>query len=533
MAFIKEGTAFPPVEWLTWYHKYTEYAAWYSGDPMELLKFYSTQVLYPGVEKSRFWHRTEIEDRANIVHLPVANDVASISAALLFSEEPIFRYKEDSAGGKRVKEFLKENQFSSKLLEGAEIAAALSGVFLKLNIDSDLLDVPIVSIVTPMQAFPKFRYGILCEVLFFRVVRENDGGTVWRLFENRSRVDNKLHIEYSLYKGQSDKVGRVVDFRSIDATRDLDLEPKEYEMDGLGCVYIPNKKPNTLAPGSALGINDYNGCISLMDSLDFAWTSWMRDIELGMGQLLIDEELLDHGPITKASGTVVDNPQFSKFKKAFMKLNLSSWKMAGDNVKPIDIVQFELRVEEHMKTCSSLLANIVSQCGYSPQTFGLGENQGQAESGTALRIKERKSLLTREKKSRYWDYALTKFFEQVQQFDVSSELSSTYEPEEIEIELQDSIISDPKEIGEVVNLLKQAQSASTFIRVQMVHPDWDDKQIEEEVDLIMDENATDTLPFMNEYDKTTDMDDEDTDKETKDKTGAEGAKEDTKLDVNE
>jgi len=54
----------------------------------------------------------------------------------------------------------------NNLLEGAEISSALSGCFLKLDIEPELVKIPILSIVTPMQCFPTFWRGRLWEVLF-------------------------------------------------------------------------------------------------------------------------------------------------------------------------------------------------------------------------------------------------------------------------------------------------------------------------------------------------------------------------------
>src|SRR5690606_41985538 len=63
--------------------------------------------------------------------------------------------------------------------------------------------------------------------------------------------------------------------------------------------------------------------------------------------------------------------------------------------------QFAIRTEEHARAALELLDRIISAAGYSPQSFGL-KIEGRAESGTALRLRERKSLVTREKKARYW-----------------------------------------------------------------------------------------------------------------------------------
>jgi len=497
MPFPKSGTAFPPEEGRAYYNKIVEWSAWYSGDPQRLLDLYSSTMYFSDTDIGRFWARIEAEERTGCVHLPVAGDIASTSADLLFSEIPQLSYDQKASGGDRITDFLKENGFMNILLEAAELSAALSGVFLKLDIEPELLKLPIVSIITPLQAIPYFWRGRLWEILFFRTVKESvSGETKWRLLELRRRVSGQLRIEYKLFKGNSEKIGYEVDLASIDETAELGLEDVSYTMDGLGCVYVPNRKPNRLMPNSPLGINDYSGVITLMDSLDFSWTSWMRDIELGMAQLLVDEELLERpegGIITQ--DTVTARSRFNKFQKAFIKLNLSSWRMGGENVKPIEPVQFELRVDEHLKTCETLLFQIIAQCGYSPQTFGLGI-EGYAESGTALHIRERKSLLTREKKSRYWQPAIRELIWQMQLLDMQSGLASkSYTAQEIEVVLQDSVVTDEKEKSETLRNLDQAKAVSTWTKIKMVHPEWNEEDVEEEAQRILDDQGAGSMPF--------------------------------------
>jgi len=489
MAFLHPKSNFPPKDWNFWFLKYNEWAVWYSGDPQQLLEFYTKTAAGIDGTKEKFWARLEAEERNGIVHFPLAGDICGTSADLLFSESPIFKYDEKVKGGQRLNDILAKNGFNSILLEGAEMSAALSGCILKLDIAPQLENVPIVHIVNPLQFIPTFWWGRLWEVLFFRIVKQTDS-KIYRLFENRRREGNSLIIEFKLNEGTHNKVGREVDLDYLSETQNLKLSQfTEYKnMNGLGCVYVPNMRPNKLDVGNTLGINDYSGEISLLDSLDFAWTSWMRDIELGMGQIFVDEELL-HTSKTDVNGTDVFLNKFSKFQKSFIKLNLTNWKMGGESgAKPIDAVQLDIRVDEHMKTCSELSQHIVSLCGYSPQTFGFGDF-GNAQSGTALKIRENKSQKTRSKKEKYFRPAILKLMEQAQNFDKSSGLSSNYENVDMSVEIEDSIMTDSKEVSETIRNLYQAKAISNYMKVKLQHPDWDDIKINEEVDKINKEEG--------------------------------------------
>lgn len=484
MAFLQANDTLPPEEWFYWYQKYNEWAAWYSGDIEQLLSFYTELASGSETAQERFWARMENDERKGVVHMPIAGDIATTSADLLFSEPCRLKYDEKSKGGERIKEFIKKNMLNSKFLEASELGAALSGCMLKLDIEPQLEKIPLLNIITPLQFIPTFWRGRLWEVLFFRTIKQTNNGTNWRLFENRKREGDSLLIEYQLRKGTDSQVGKEVDLKSLEETENLNLEPVRYDnIGGLACIYVPNKLPNKLVPGSCLGINDYSGCITMMDSLDFTWTSWMRDIELGMAQIFVDQELMQKEK-TEVNGVISYFNKFSKFTKAFTEINLTQWRMSGEGgAKPIDSIQFDIRTDDHKKTTTELLYQIVSMAGYSPQTFGLGE-VGQAQSGTALRIRENKSQKTRNKKAEYWKPAINKLIIQMQNIDKSAGFGGRYDTEETISEIEDSIVVDTKETSEVIRNLYQAKAISNYMKVKLLHPDWDNEKVEEEVNKI-------------------------------------------------
>lgn len=480
MAFPQPNSDWPPLNWQYWYDRYIEWGSWYSGDPERLANYYSSK--FPDTEKGRFWASLEREERRTMVHMPIAGDIGSTSADLLFSEVPDIQYKENESGGDRIKRFLEDNEFFNILIEGAEMSAALSGLFLKLDTDPELMATPIVSVVTPYHALPEFHRGLLTAVTFWSEVKTDGRGKVWRLFEDRRRENGQLAIRYKLFEGREDKTGREVELNSIEETATLGLKDVTYNMDGLGTVYIPNMRPNRLQPGSPLGTSDYQGCIGLMDSLDETWSSLMRDIRLGLARILVDEEFLD------------EDGKFDIFHEVFVKLKMGDLRISGEKFTPIQDFQFDIRVDEHLRAIENLTAEIVSRAGYNPQTFGFSI-EGRAESGTALNIRERKSLLTREKKSRYWQPAIRILLEQMQQMDVQAGLTSGYTPQEVHVILQDSIVPDDQTQSETLRNLDQAKAISTYMKVKRLNPDWPEDQIMEEVDRIQKEQGAEGMPF--------------------------------------
>lgn len=493
--FLPENSIFPPDTCHFWTDKYKEWEVWYSGNPERLVNYYSHKIedLFFRTEDI-FWGRAgseNLETWETALHCPLAGDIAQTSSNLLFSEIPVIRYDENTEAGKRLKLFIIENNFYSKLQEGAELTAALSGCFLKLDVNRNISQVPILSIITPLKAFTRFCYDRLVEVLFYREVRtEQDGEVIYRLFENRKNQNNSLIIEYKLYKGSKDRLGKEIELNMLEETQDLE-NISISNMVGLGVVYVPNMKPNKLAPSSSLGINDYSDCITLMDSLDLSWTSLIRDIELGLGQILIDEELIsrDQNFYTSDGKSYLNN--FSKFQKSFLKLNFDKKSMSGDNVKPIEIMQFDMRVSEHLQAIEGITIETISRCGYSPNTFGYNISGTGKDSGTALKIKERKSFFTRGRKENYWVNAIFKLLMQVQYLDNAIGLKLYNVEENLSINLEDSILVDTNEQSNTIKNLDQAKAISTYLKVKMQYPTWTESEIESEVLRINDENGLD------------------------------------------
>ncbi|MGO7983404.1 hypothetical protein ACC691_36755, partial [Rhizobium johnstonii] len=67
--------------------------------------------------------------------------------------------------------------------------------------------------------------------------------------------------------------------------------------------------------------------------------------------------------------------------------------------------------------------------------------------------------------------------------------SGTNKLDDIQVEFSDGVQESQKRLAEAVQLMYTSESASVKERVTMLHPDWDDEQIDEEVKLIQAEFA--------------------------------------------
>src|SRR5436309_974227 len=89
-----DGQPWPPLETKTAYEAYEVFDAWFAGDTEALQALYATTRLQTatsiwGQVKRRFWGTptpTNTSQRPVKLHVPLAGEIARMSAALLFGE---------------------------------------------------------------------------------------------------------------------------------------------------------------------------------------------------------------------------------------------------------------------------------------------------------------------------------------------------------------------------------------------------------------------------------------------------------------
>lgn len=475
-----------------------EWAAWYSGDTHRLGNVYSSRNDRPSerrlaystvADRMRFWARRgdEVNTSRLRLHVPVASDIATTSADLLFGEEPTLRIREAAADNAPTETTVAQDRLleiadlvglPNLLLEGAEVCAALGGVYLKPGWDTDVADHPLLDVVHGDAAVPDWRGDRLAAVTFWRVLLR-DNNTVFRLLERHEPGV----VLTGLYVGNETHLGTRVPLDRHPESADLNEEvalPAELGLgNNLMVRYVPNVRPNRKRRHLPIGRADYAGVESLMDALDEAYTSWMRDIRLGQARIVVSEDALQRRG--RGQGAMFDADQ-----EVFTALNLDPTTKASST--PITPVQFEIRTQQHLDTCADLFERIVTSSGYSPQTFGLHIG-GQAESGTALRVREGKTLKTRGRKARFWVPAIETVLETMLAIDsvvLGHRDHGVYRPS---VDEADVIVNNPVEVAQSLSMFRTAQAMSIETAVRMAQPDLDDTELAAEVARIKEEQG--------------------------------------------
>lgn len=506
---LPEGGAvpWPPEHCEPINRQYQTWAAWWAGDVEQLASIYSGggQADTTGFFASQgggfkasvrkavatvrrwFWGtRSAATQQRTRLHIPLAGDIASASADMLFSEPPTIRVDTDpvdevgeettdTVTQARLDEFWQDGTHAV-LLEAAEICAAIGGVYLRL-VWGPARTMPWITAVQPDVAVPEWDWGDLSAVTFWREIGRK-GKIVWRHLE-RHEPGVILH---GLYEGTVDELGRVVPLTDRTETAPLAaglVNGNEVHTGTkrLTAVYVPNVKPNRVwrnVPEAAyLGRPDIAGTEPMLDALDLTWSSLIRDVDLGKGRLIVPQEYMQsNGP---GQGASIDLDQ-----EVYEGVNV----MASEGGKPeITKVQFEIRVDQHNAVIDGLKREIVGSAGYSAGTFGL-RGEGPAVTATEITSRDRRSLITRDRKTRYWRPELGDLLETWTYVDVV-QYQSGITPQRPTIEWPDAVSVDPLTQAQTLQALHTAEAISTEMKVRTQHPDWDDVDIDEEVARIL------------------------------------------------
>jgi len=490
--------------------------AWYLGDADVLSAVYRNQKVrnHPAQYRggvvgiaARLWWGKPLANGENRVklHLPLAADVATMSADLLFSEPPrvvienasktnpdgtIVVSKEQQA----IEKVVNAPEVHTVFLEAAETAAALGGAYLRLIWDKDRMEHVRPDVVHADNAFPTFRNGHLEDVLFWVEVSEPGDKDTLRHVELHERGK----ITHALYKGTGDSLGSQIGLDehpetewlaqlSADnsgvsgVTRDGRTVVLATGVEGLTATYVPNMLPNRLfrknAYLSQFGRSDYAGVEHAFDAIDEAWTSWARDVRLAKARIIVPNAYLESlGP---GGGAYFDTD-----REVYEGLDFLT---SDGGSKTITPQQFAIRVHEHQATITEWTRYALRGAGYSPSSLG---EQGSSVQRTATEVsaEERLSNRTRDKKINYWKAALGDFVRTWLDLEANVYGNADVklsEPPEIRFPSESQ--QDPRELAEIASLQAGSQSASIMTRVRGMHPEWDGATVNEEVERIRQE----------------------------------------------
>ena len=493
------NTPWPPKPWDHAYKAYAENDAWYTGDTDALAKLYQREQQAAthvhrgtphrgglvGAASRMFWGRpVPAGENRSRLHVPAPADLATLASDLVFAEPPEVKLEPKLRAVKRAQERLdliaNGDEAHAAFNEMGELKSAFGAAVLVVRWDTAVADHVWLEPAAADIVIPVFRSGRMVEC------------TLWTEYVDGSKYYRHLEhhmvgaVEHALFEGTVDNLGRRVSLADRPETEMYagivnadSVMPTG--IDRLTAIYNPNMPTAKWRKQGALantGRSDFAQLHPLFDWLDETFSSWMRDLRLGAGRVLVPDSMLDiHGPGMGAS--------FDMGREIFAGLNVP-----GDPSKvAIDKVQFNIRVEEHEKTAFGIYREILRKAGFSQSAWG--DYTGQRSSMTATEVEDRDkaSERTRDKKILFDRVAIGRAAS------VALEIDGLVFPgkgggrfDQPTVVFPAASQEDPEKLARTLALLDGARSISLEQKVRRANPDWEDDQVTAEVAKIKAEN---------------------------------------------
>lgn len=488
------STSWPPKDHAHLFTEMHRHKAWYQGTPDGLATAYGAYtgprvINHPtqyrggvvGAVSRFFWGRPVAEQRRTGLHVPIAADLAKASADLLYADPPKVTSEHEPTAA-RLESYMDDGMVTT-LSAGAEVGAALGGRYHRVTWDPSV-DRPFLSTVNADKAIPTFRWGRLVAVTFWTVVARNGSMVVRHLERHELDGSGNGLVFHGLYEGDGQTLGQVVPLADHDSTRHLadqvgpDGAITAGRTPGLCVEYVPNATPNAAwmdePVGQYLGESDFAKVEPLMDALDEVYSSWMRDVRIAKGRLIVPTAYLKAGKPGEGASFDLDD-------EVITPLDIP---LPEDGQSSITPQQFAIRVAEHQQTAQQLVEDILRTAGYSASTFGEDED-GASVTATEVVARKGQSLRTRGRKVRLERPVLARLARKMLLTDQAVFSTANLDPAEaVHVDFGSATHDSPMQLAQTVETLSRAKAASTRTLVAMAHPEWADTEVDEEVALI-------------------------------------------------
>lgn len=394
--------------------------------------------------------------RSIFTPVPLAREIGSFSAAMLYSSPPEITYEADQDLADEIRQ---GNALEARLHSAAARIALEGRGALRVHKDESVSDVVQIHYVPEDMVLWEERHGDI--VIGGGVVMERRPfaarDVVYRLLEEHEvgRITRTLYLGAETRLGSEVSLDKLPEFADLDDVLDTGMDAPT--------LYRWNNKPG--------GESDLAGLETLLDRYDEGWS------------LLVDK-MRKSVPVSFAPASLFDEKGQVDLGGVIPLRQGRMRDLEGDDPsKQFGTVQPDLQADEHLAILDKMRETILQYAGYSLSSYGL-EVSGTADSGTALTLKQARTIQTKNAKEWEAREAAANALAAAMCWQDNGRDVSKYRPE---IKLADAMPRDEAEIAKTAALWKTNGAISLEEMVRIRRPDWDEDAVQEELGRIRSE----------------------------------------------
>jgi hypothetical protein len=363
----------------------------------------------------------------------------------------------------RLNDIIDENNLASELHEAEKICCSEGEVWWRVYKDSLQSDHPVIDWHSRSHVRPLWRGRRLVAAAFVSDIwaeKVEEELVTYKYVE----IQTEGYTRSLLYRGLGLNLGVSIPLSERPETASL---RDEWQHDlGMMCGRIVNR----LGRDRRKGTSDYEGIRDLLMSLNEATTIGHENARLTLKKrLAVPREALG------ADG---------KFDAELGKSN-GTGKFA--------VLEYSFDAEALITYKNDLSSIILTRVGLARQLTDPNQADGSDASGTALRVRLIPTTMAAKGKMRSWNDNLPTALMKAQQLDDLDEQRGGFgrpwknPAEPPTVELGDPLPVDRTEETQRHAVAVQGEFMSRFLAIKEEHPEWDDKEINEELDRIFQE----------------------------------------------
>lgn len=390
---------------------------------------------------------------------------------------------EDGEDQDRLNNLVEANELPAELF-AAEVTCSSEGeVWWRIYVDRGQSDYPIIEWHSRSHVRPLFRGRKLIAAAFVSEIHReqiNDQWIIYRYVE----IHSDSIVRNILYKGTPTNLGTEIPLTSRPETEQLD--PEWLHDLGMLCGRIYNK----LGRDRRVGKSDYHNVVDLLFSLNEATTIGHENVRLtAKKRIAVPREALGEGGTFDASEDVLvmDEPLDDQLgaKTAGGKFAVLEYSFDATA-----LIQYKLDLMATILSRVGIVAEFANAGGGTRSSGGGGE---AALSGTALRLRFIPTTLAAKGKARPWDSQLPKILMLAQQVDALPEERQGFGRPWNEAAQPPSVErGEPLPTDETEETTRHVSAVGGTIEsrrtaISELHPTWDDRQVQQELDEIQAE----------------------------------------------